>query len=67
MPAANMYKLKYNVELEFVAQCYANQCKFEHDVCRGIRYHENIDQNLGMLIKVKNPEHPDNLKFMVKK
>lgn len=32
--AANMRELVWDNELEYIAQCHANQCIFEHDQCR---------------------------------
>ncbi|KAF2884508.1 hypothetical protein ILUMI_21653 [Ignelater luminosus] len=33
-PAASMRELVWDGELEFQAQCWANQCVMEHDICR---------------------------------
>lgn len=32
--ASNMNELVWDKELEYIAQCHANQCIFEHDACR---------------------------------
>lgn len=32
--ATNMQELEWDEELEYISQCWANQCKFEHDECR---------------------------------
>ncbi|XP_044742536.1 venom allergen 3-like [Chrysoperla carnea] len=35
--AADMCQLEWNNELAAIAQCWANQCEFKHDVCRDIK------------------------------
>lgn len=43
---ANMRPYSYSMELEFVAQCWANLCKPIHDKCRSTRKFKNPGQNL---------------------
>lgn len=44
--AANMAALTYSLELEFVAQCWTNNCKFAHDKCRRTSQFSKVGQNL---------------------
>lgn len=43
--ASNMNQLVWDDELEFIAQCWANQCKFQHDNCRNT-VSEQVGQNI---------------------
>lgn len=50
--AKKMMTMKYSKELEYIAQCWANNCQGNpliHDVCRATKQHEHIGQNLGFL------------------
>ncbi|XP_066581729.1 venom allergen 3 homolog [Prorops nasuta] len=45
--ATNMKKLKWDNELAAIAQRWANQCKFQHDLCRDTPS-ERVGQNLAI-------------------
>ncbi|KAL3267376.1 hypothetical protein HHI36_011507 [Cryptolaemus montrouzieri] len=50
--AANMMVMKYNKELENIAQCWANACHGSpliHDHCRRTEEYEHVGQNLGFI------------------
>ncbi|XP_045480847.1 venom allergen 5 2-like [Harmonia axyridis] len=50
--AANMMVMKYNKELEYIAQCWANACNGNpliHDHCRRTEEYEHVGQNLGFI------------------
>lgn len=46
--ATNMMKLHWDEELETLAQCWANQCLFEHNTCRMTLNGEYYGQNLAL-------------------
>ncbi|KAF2879388.1 hypothetical protein ILUMI_26783, partial [Ignelater luminosus] len=46
-PASNMRELVWDVELEFLAQCWANQCILGHDACSIKLDATSVGQNLG--------------------
>lgn len=56
--ASNMNALSYDVELEFIAQCWINKCKFGHDKCRATQ--KNPDQRAGQNLAAGTME-PDAL------
>ncbi|KAG5888310.1 hypothetical protein JTB14_015818 [Gonioctena quinquepunctata] len=48
--AANMKTMTYNRELEFITQCWVNECQVQplrHDLCRRTTKHKYVGQNLG--------------------
>ncbi|XP_044748643.1 venom allergen 5-like [Coccinella septempunctata] len=50
--ASNMMAMKYNKELESIAQCWANACNGNpliHDRCRRTEEYEHVGQNLGFI------------------
>ncbi|XP_060530424.1 venom allergen 5 2-like [Cylas formicarius] len=56
--ASNMNIMKYNKELEFISQCWANTCNGNpliHDRCRRTSDFEHVGQNLGF-ISSSNPK-----------
>ncbi|CAH0560169.1 unnamed protein product [Brassicogethes aeneus] len=51
-PAANMNIMTYNMELEYIAQCWANACNgnpLNHDQCRRTSEYSHVGQNLGFI------------------
>lgn len=44
--ASNMRAVSYNMELEFIAQCWVNSCQYRHDKCRRTSNFKVIGQNL---------------------
>lgn len=44
--AANMNALSYSLELEYVAQCWAQECVAGHDVCRSVNDSVDVGQNI---------------------
>lgn len=56
--ASNMRTMKYNHELEFIAQCWANSCNgnpLVHDKCRRTVKYDHVGQNLGYVYST-NPK-----------
>lgn len=51
-PASNMCLMTYSEELEFVAQCWANNCQDKDDECRSITGIDFVGQNRFILHKV---------------
>lgn len=43
-PAANMKLLSYSKEIEFVAQCWANACLDQKDICRSVSRYNDVNQ-----------------------
>lgn len=61
-----MYTLKYDKELEFIPQCWANLCnaKGAHDFCRSITEIPNVGQNSSLMKHINEPvESVDILKL----
>lgn len=53
--AANMNLLQWSNELEYIAQCWANQCVVGSDCCRDI-YQGYVGQNYGVTRHVCDPQ-----------
>ncbi|XP_018319733.1 CRISP/Allergen/PR-1-like isoform X2 [Agrilus planipennis] len=56
-PLANMKVMAYNIELEFIAQCWANNCLNNgwsqvHDKCRKTQMFSNVGQNFFLYTHV---------------
>lgn len=47
--AANMNFLNYDMELEFVAECWCNECTYEYDQCKSSLNYAEIGQNMFIL------------------
>lgn len=63
--ATNMNTLSYDLEMEFVAQCWANYCKPASDTCRMTQNFESVGQNIHYLPLVNNLTDPNNLNISV--
>ncbi|XP_057655792.1 venom allergen 5.02-like [Diorhabda carinulata] len=46
--AADMMELTYDDDLEYLAQCSTNRCKYEHDTCRKTEKYSSVGQNIGL-------------------
>lgn len=44
--AADMNALYYDLELEFIAQCWTNTCHYGHDTCRSTIVNKEVGQNI---------------------
>lgn len=47
--ASDMNILSYDRELEFIAQCWANNCNIRHDTCRISSKFESVGQNIKFI------------------
>ncbi|CAG9841210.1 unnamed protein product [Diabrotica balteata] len=47
-PASNMRALSWNKELEYIAQCWTNNCEYKHDDCRKTEKWGAVGQNLAI-------------------
>lgn len=59
--ASNMQVLSYSKEMEFIAQCWANQCIQRHDLCKCTKRYRDIGQNLIYLPNVIEPRSTQHL------
>lgn len=50
--AENMEALSYSLELEFVAQCWANECSATRDWCRNTPNYDYVGQNIFLTTNV---------------
>ncbi|XP_028130865.1 venom allergen 5-like isoform X2 [Diabrotica virgifera virgifera] len=46
--ASNMKALSYSKELEYIAQCHTNSCKYGHDLCRRTPEWGHVGQNIAL-------------------
>lgn len=61
--ASDMKIMSYSPELEFVAQCWSNNCNIDHDLCSSIRKVPDVGQNL---IYFRNAYDPTNTMYLKK-
>lgn len=54
-PAANMNVFSYNMELEFIAQCWANNCRYMEDTCRATQEFSTPGQNIFQTKLTRTP------------
>ncbi|XP_072399644.1 venom allergen 5-like isoform X3 [Diabrotica undecimpunctata] len=47
-PASNMRAMSWNKELEYIAQCWTNNCEYKHDDCRKTEQWGGVGQNLAI-------------------
>lgn len=52
----NMNAISYSEELEFIAQCWTNDCIINHDECKNTVEFEDLGQNIFFLFDVDEPE-----------
>lgn len=56
LTVANMNAMSYNMELEFVAQCWTNRCMYKLKACLSTSMFEEVGQNV-LITRQMNPSH----------